>query len=197
MSKTLFPKKNKYGEIVFEDNPNFRPNLTPREMFKMGSFGGTYWRPIRSKFYKTKLRNKHIKYKSLGWWKSIHKSKLTTPFHKYDKTINYYGVKCGSTLEAWEGSGWMRKSHPYGWVQWYCDFYMGKRCRDDDRQLKRWIRTAGPKSRFRRALINLIIKKEAEFDNYEISPVRRQTLQHWGYKLTKRDFLLNRKEYDK
>ena len=53
---------------------------------------------------------------------------------------------------------WMRKSHPYGWVQWYCDFYNGKRSADDQRQVDRWIKTAGPNSRFRRALINLIIK---------------------------------------
>ena len=30
----------------------FSPNLSPREMFKLGSFGGTYWRPIKSKFFK-------------------------------------------------------------------------------------------------------------------------------------------------
>jgi len=42
------PKKNSYGEIVFPDYQEFRPNLTPREMFKLGSFGGTYWRQIKS-----------------------------------------------------------------------------------------------------------------------------------------------------
>ena len=35
-------KKTRYGEIMFKDFPDFRPNLTPREIFKMGSFGGTY-----------------------------------------------------------------------------------------------------------------------------------------------------------
>ena len=34
--------------IVFKDRPEFTPNLTPKEMFKAGSFGGTYWRPIQS-----------------------------------------------------------------------------------------------------------------------------------------------------
>lgn len=37
------PRKNKYGEVVFKDAPEFRPNLTPQEIFRMGSFGGTYW----------------------------------------------------------------------------------------------------------------------------------------------------------
>ena len=27
---------------------DFKPNLSPRQMFKLGSFGGTYWRPIYS-----------------------------------------------------------------------------------------------------------------------------------------------------
>lgn len=42
------PKKNKKGELVFEDEPEFRPNLTPKEVLQGGSFGGTYFRPIRS-----------------------------------------------------------------------------------------------------------------------------------------------------
>ena len=32
----------------FKDFPEFRPNLSPREIFLLGSFGGTYWRPIDS-----------------------------------------------------------------------------------------------------------------------------------------------------
>lgn len=42
------PKKNKKGELVFEDEPEFRPNLTPKDVLQGGSFGGTYFRPIRS-----------------------------------------------------------------------------------------------------------------------------------------------------
>ena len=40
--------RNKNKEYVFKDYPEFRPNLSPREMFLLGSFGGTYWRPIYS-----------------------------------------------------------------------------------------------------------------------------------------------------
>ena len=43
----------------FKDHPEFTPNLTPQQMFKKGSFGGTYWRPIKSsvtgKTYKNKI----------------------------------------------------------------------------------------------------------------------------------------------
>ena len=42
-------KKVRTRIISFKDYPEFRPNLTPRQMFLLGSFGGTYWRPITSK----------------------------------------------------------------------------------------------------------------------------------------------------
>ena len=41
-----------YTEIQFTDSKDFRPNLTPREIFSLGSFGGTYWRPIYSSITK-------------------------------------------------------------------------------------------------------------------------------------------------
>lgn len=31
------------GIIKFDDYPEFIPNLSPRDIFKMGSFGGTYF----------------------------------------------------------------------------------------------------------------------------------------------------------
>jgi hypothetical protein len=183
---SVLPKRNNDNELVFPDYPEFRPNLTPKEMFKLGSFGGTYWRPIYSRVTKKSYKNVHKKYPE-SWWEGLTKKELTTKWEDYDKKINKYKVMAGSTLEEWEDNGWIRKSHPYGWVQWYCDFYMGERSDDDKRQIDRWIQTAGPKSRFRRALINLIIKKGAKYDDYTISPKRRQTLQHWAYKLTKKD----------
>ena len=81
------------GKIHFEDHPEFRPNLSPRQVFKLGSFGGTYWRPIKSKFYDGELKNKHKKYSKLGWWKGIPEDHLTRPFNKYDVNINKYGKK--------------------------------------------------------------------------------------------------------
>ena len=34
-------KRLKNGDIIFKDYPEFRPNMTPREIFSAGSFGGT------------------------------------------------------------------------------------------------------------------------------------------------------------
>ena len=181
------PRKNKNGEIVFKDYPEFRPNLTPREVFDLGSFGGTYWRPIYSSVTDKNYRNMHKKYPS-SWWKNIPEDWLSRSWDKYDVDINYYGVKVGTTLEFWEDKNWISPQNPYGWMHWYCDFYNGKRGPDDERQIKRWMNTAGPRSRFRKALINMIKKKNTTYDDFDISPKIRQTLQHWGYQLTKRDF---------
>ena len=90
-------------------------------------------------------------------------------------------------MEFWEEKKWITKNQPYGWVQWYCDFYQGKRGPDDEWQISRWTKTAGPKSRFRKWLINMINDKKAKYNDYEVSPKIRQTLQHWGYELTSKD----------
>ena len=180
------PMRNKDNEIIFSDFPEFRPNLTPNEIFEMGSFGGTYWRPIYSSITDKKYKNEHKIYPK-SWWDNIPNKFLTTKWDDYDININKYKVKVGTTLEFLEEKNWITEYHPYGWVQWYCDFYQGKRTSDDKRQIGRWLRTAGPNSRFRKWLIRMIRDKKTKFDDFSISPKIRQTLQHWGYILTKKD----------
>ena len=179
------PKKNSYGEIIFKDYPHFKPNRSPREMFLKGSFGGTYWRPIYSSITQKNYKNKHLEYPK-SWWKGIDEKDLVSS--EYNRELNYYKVKVGTGLETWEKNGWITKYHPYGWVQWYCDFYNGKRCPDDERQIARWMGVASENGRFRKWLVTLILKKDGKYNDNDISPKIRQTLLHWGYELTKRDF---------
>lgn len=186
-NKTRKKPKKRGGVIYFQDYPEFKPNLTPREIFKMGSFGGTYWRPIKSTILNKKLKNIHKNYPK-SWWKGIPEDRLTRSYSNYDKSINKYGVKVGTTLQFWEGKGWITKYHPYGWVHWYCDFYLGKRCDDDERQIRRWMNLASTRGRFMRFLVTQILKKNAKWNDMTVSPKIRQVLQHWGYKLTKKDF---------
>ena len=185
--------------LHFPDYPDFKPNLTPRQMFKMGSFGGTYWRKIDSKVKKDCCENVHLQYKN--WWKGIPdgskkyngENHLTLPFKDYDVNINKYGVKVGTTLEFWQDKGWIKEFHPYGWVHWYCDFYMGKRGPDDDRQVGRWKKLAGNNGRFMRFLVTQLIKKgsgnlKKDLADFTISPKIRQVLLHWGYEMTPQAF---------
>ena len=178
--------------VHFDDYPNFTPNLTPQQIFTLGSFGGTYWRPIYSRITKQKYKDQHKEFK---WLKKIDKKLLTSVICESKR--NNYNVSVGTSLKFWEDKGWMNKHDPYGWVQWYCRFYDGRRSDDDTRQIKRWEQFAGPKGRFRRWLITLIINKNTTCNDHYISPKIRQSLQHWGYRLNKKDFEKDKKRRQK
>ena len=194
----MTPKIDNGGYIHFSDYPDFQPNLTPEQIFRMGSFGGTYWRPIYSSVTKKKYKNVYLKFPK-SWWKNIPENHLITDFDKYDKNINKYKVKVGLTLEDWESYKWIKNYDPYGWVQWYCHFFNGRRGKNkeekdyDEYQISRWKRLAGNRGRFRNSLITYILKKNSTFDDFKISPKIRQTLQHWGYILTEEDFINEKK----
>ena len=101
--------------ITFKDHPEFKPNLSPHQILKMGAFGGTYFRPIYSSVTKKHYKSEDvIKEYPKSWFKGIDIEKMVTS-SKYDKKVNKYGVKCGSELEDWEKSGWiMNKTHMVG-----------------------------------------------------------------------------------
>ncbi|XP_077977689.1 uncharacterized protein LOC144433254 [Glandiceps talaboti] len=178
--------RNKKGEICFPDYPMFRPNLSPKEVLQAGSFGGTYFRPIKSGVTGEKYSGV---WKELpkDWLEGLEVSKQVSS-SAYRPEVNAYKVKCGGSLEMWESSGWIDKQDPYGWFMWYCRFYEGRRTEDDERQIGRWCRCASLTGRWRNNLITKVYNSKCAFDNPAISPVVRQTLQHWGYRLTKEDY---------
>jgi len=183
IEKNKTPKRNTNGELIFENFPNFKPNLTPKEVFEMGSFGGTYFRPIYSSVIKKQLKDQHLEFKK--WFTKLDIDTYVTN-NTCNVSINKYNVKAGTSLDDWEKSNWITKYDPYGWFQWYCRFYMGRRCDDDERQVKRWIKYASEKSgRWRIRLINLCNNDTSNYNNFEISPVIRQGLQQWAFVLKK------------
>ncbi len=120
------------------------------------------------------------------WWHGLdQKTELTSL--KCNPKINKYKVPAGSSLKSWESKGWIKPQDPYGWVHWYCRFFMGRRTPDDRRQIKRWLGYAGPNGRFRNQLINLIREKKTNHKDTRVSPVIRQGLLQWAYELTKAD----------
>jgi len=189
------PKRNKStGELTFICGTNktikdalkdFHPNRTPEEVLRAGSFGGTYFRPITSAVTNIRYTSSNVLKDTVEkeWIAGLDtKSMLTSS--TYVKGINKFGVKCGGSLGMWESSGWIAESDPYGWFQWYCRFYQGRRCSDDARQISRWCKSAGLKGRFRSQLCNKIIAAGTTCGDTKISPVIRQTLLHWGLEIT-------------
>lgn len=175
--------------IEFADHPEFVPNLTPAQIFAFGVFGGTYWRTRDSPVTGKRHENEWDEIPSL---KALANSYSTAIYmlaaKEFDVTRNKYGVPAGSSLEEWEAAGWVDKQDPYGWLQWYCRFYEGRRSPDDERQIKRWLGFAGPKGRFRNQLINQIREALTVYTDLSISKTIRQSLLQWGYELTEEDF---------
>jgi hypothetical protein len=125
------------GAVARADHPEFRPNLTPAEVLQLGSFGGTYFRPIDSGTTHERYMDAWKEFPA-EWFEGLNiKRQVTRSWASYDVSVNKYGVKCGGTLDMWESSGWISTIDPYGWFQWFCRFYLGRRSTDDERQIAR------------------------------------------------------------
>lgn len=54
-----------------------------------------------------------------------------------DGDLNRFRVRAGQSLAEWEKAGWIWGEDPRGWAQWYTRFWDGRRCEDDERQVRR------------------------------------------------------------
>lgn len=135
-------------------HPDFKPDLTPKEMLELGVFGGKYMTDCKKEFPK-------------NWFT---KAKLSPKF--YDKNLNYFKVKASQSLKEWQKKEWIHKDDPRGWFQWYCRYYMGRRHPDDERQIKRWVK-------MRRHTIWL--QNACRTGDLFCRPRQRQALLHWAY----------------
>ena len=159
---------------------DFNPNKTPIEIIKEGTFGSTYFRDVYSNINKKWCKN--------SWKELVPLENIDRKFYAssyYDINVNKYGVKCGTSLRFWENKGWINKIDPYGWFQWYFRYWLGRRSKDDKRQINRWKKLV---SRSRGQLVKMIKNSGSKYDDYSISPEIRHILLHWGYKLTKKRF---------
>lgn len=109
------PSRNSHGELVFADFPTFRPNLTPAEVLQLGSFGGTYYRPIYSSVTHTQYDNEAFKELPADWTAGLNIPKMVTS-STYRLGVNKYKESCGQGLEEWESSGWITAYDSYGKV---------------------------------------------------------------------------------
>ena len=157
------------------DSTIFIPNLSPREVIEAGTFGGSY--------FGIAIDESEDDYTDL--FESLFKGVDTRLYLgvKYSPKLNRFGVRSGMNYRYWKYMKWMRSQDPRGWFAWYCNYYLGRRSSDDERQIARWLAFAGPKGRFRLRLIGMCKAKKRPLTDETISPVIRQGLQHWGYVL--------------
>ena len=160
---------------------DFGPNKTPVEIIREGAFGETYFRDIyfsiTGKWYKTT-------WKEFDQLKDIDQKYYCSSY--YDVSVNKYDVKCRTSLIFWENKGWINEIDPYGCFQWYFRYWLGKRSKDDERQINRWKRIV---SSFRGKLVKMIGNNCNKCDDYSISPkIRQICIRHWGYELTEKYF---------
>ena len=135
-------------------SPEFRPELTPGEMLALGVFGGKYMTDCAGEF-------------PADWFAHARLSP-----RRHDSALNYFGVSASQPLSYWREKGWIYAEDPRGWFQWYCRYYLGRRCSDDERQIKRW-------RAFRRHLGQL--EKYCVREGPHCRPRQRQALLQWAY----------------
>ncbi|KAF5609023.1 vegetatible incompatibility het-E-1 [Fusarium pseudoanthophilum] len=185
------PTRDTSGAFHFESHPDFRPNKSPEEIIREGSFGGSYWRPLFSKHLGITVQDDWRELPS-SWTVGLSVDEYLIS-DTYNPEINKYGVACGQSIEEWEAAGWI--AHEYdvrGWFQWYCRFWMGRRCSDDERQISRWKKCVGDTGRWRRVLLKTYVTlgirtvfadDGRDEDEVDVSPVVHQTCHHWAYEV--------------
>ena len=134
--------------------PEFTPDLTPKEMLKLGVFGGKYMTDCKGEF-------------PADWFRD---AKLCAEIHNPE--CNFFGVNASQSLAVWQERGWLYEEDPRGWFQGYCRYYMGGRCADDERHIKRW-------KAFRRHASQVL--KNCKKGDLRCRPKQRQALLNWAY----------------
>jgi hypothetical protein len=134
-------------------HPGFAPELTPKQMLAAGVFGGRYMTDCRAEF-------------PADWFEGAKLSSVR------DGRLNCFGVNASQPLSVWRAKGWLYEEDPRGWFQWYCRYYMGRRCPDDERQIRRW-------KAFRRHAAQ--IRAACMKGQLSCRRRQRQALLHWAY----------------
>jgi hypothetical protein len=136
-------------------DPEFKPELTPKEMLRLGVFGGKYMTDCEKEF-------------PSDWYKN---AKLDS--EKHNPELNFFKVNASQPLSVWRKNGWIYKDDPRGWFQWYCRYYMGRRIpEEDERQIRRW-------KMMRRHVAQ--IKKNCVVGDLTCRRRQHQALLHWAY----------------
>lgn len=189
------PTRDDEGTYHFASHPGFTPNKSPEAIIREGSFGGSYWRALHSKKLRATIPADDWRELPASWTSGLSVARYLTSA-TYRPEVNKYGVACGQSIEEWEAAGWIAHEHDVrGWFQWYCRFWMGRRCADDERQVGRWRKCVGETGRWRRILLKKYVQngirsvadEGVDDDGVEgradVSPVVHQTCHHWAWEV--------------
>ncbi len=136
-------------------DPEFKPQLSPKQMLALGVFGGKYMTDCASEF-------------PPDWFAKAKLSPL-----RHDPKLNLFRVNASQPLQVWKKKGWIYKDDPRGWFQWYCRYYMGRRIPDEDqRQIKRW-------KAIRRHVAQ--VSYACRPGDVSCRPRQKQAILHWAY----------------
>jgi len=136
-------------------DPEFKPDLSPRDMLRLGVFCGKYMTDCRKEFPKS-------------WFV---RAKLAGG--RRDCSLNFFGVDASQMLSEWRAKGWIHPDDPRGWFQWYCRYYLGRRLgSEDSRQIGRW-----------KAIRRHVAQIQRHCDKGDLFCRRRQrqAVLHWAY----------------
>ncbi|MBP5615255.1 MAG: hypothetical protein J6X42_01710 [Alphaproteobacteria bacterium] len=135
--------------------PDFKPELSPKEMLALGVFEGHYLTDCRAEF-------------PSSWFDKAKISPL-----KPSVACNCFGIKSRMSLQQWQQRGWIIAPDPRGWFQWYCRYYAGRRIDDiDSLQIKRWKAFQRHKAQ--------VFKNCMAYD-FTCRKKQRQALLQWAY----------------
>jgi hypothetical protein len=135
-------------------HPDFLPQLTPKQMLELGVFGGRYMTDCAAEY-------------PADWFEN---ARLCP--RRHDPELNYFGVNASQPLSVWRANGWIYPEDPRGWFQWYCRYFLGRRCPDDERQIRRW-------RAIRRHVAQ--VAKNCPPGDLNCRRKQRQALLHWAY----------------
>jgi hypothetical protein len=140
-------------------HPDFKPELTPPQMLKLGVFEGHYLNDCHKEFPREWFEN------------ALDKLSPDKP----DIEKNCFKIKSRQPLQVWRQKCWILPNDPdvRGWFQWYCRYYLGRRNENlDTRQIKRW-------SQFKRHRQQVL--KNCPPKELKCRPRQRQALLQWAY----------------
>jgi hypothetical protein len=135
-------------------DPSFKPDLMPGQMLRLGIFGGKYMTDCMDEF-------------PVEWFDG---ARLC--HERHNPALNCFGVNASLPLSVWRKKGWIHHDDPRGWFQWYCRYYVGRRCPDDERQIGRW-------RAIRRHVAQ--IRRNCPEKDLDCRRRQRQAVLHWAY----------------